>query len=299
MDNPSAAEFDARDAELLAQAQRESEVTDAAAVAKATGEPPVAAPAAPAPVAATPVAETPVAAPAEALAPVAPKAESGSVAAALRASRHAERVARERAEALAREIEELKAKAGATAATTAGLPPEMLADLDSYAPQAAARMRELEAENLSLKNRPAAPAPAPGFSPQVLSEEQQGIVDTIPDLLEWQITAGHQDRWEAAKATDGVLSNLPGWKDKPLAERFAEAVRRVKVELADPAPSPAPATLADAERVIAAAAAAAKASPVAIGDLRGGIAPDSKSIPDYREMTKTMSDEDIIASLPP
>ena len=224
MDNPSAAEFDARDAELLAQAQRESEVTDAAAVAKATGEPP-AAPAAPAPVAATPVAAAPVAAPAEAPAPVAPKAESGSVAAALRASRHAERVARERAEALAREIEELKAKAGATAATTAELPPEMLADLDNYAPQAAARMRELEAENLSLKNRPAAPAPAPGFSPQVLSEEQQGIVDTIPTCwngrsLPGTKTAGKQRRPPMVcfqTCPDGRTSRSPIALPKPCA----------------------------------------------------------------------------------
>ena len=242
-------------------------------------------------VAATPAVQAVEAAPAVAAVPAADKV-GGSTAAALRASRHAERVAKARADDLARENAELKAKLP-TQQATAPLDASTLEDLENYAKPAAERLRQLEAENAAFKAAaPAAAAPAaPEWEPDIQKPAVQEVVDANPDLLEWQSKAENAALWDAAVAQSNALDGFPGWRAKPLADRFAEVVRRVKADAAL-ATSPAPsASLADAQRVIDAAKPVER--PFAVGDLRGGEPPSNAPVLNYSKM----SDEDIIASM--
>lgn len=321
MDNAQA-EFDADDRKLLDQARRETEADDAAAAAVAAaaddaerkgveltvGTPPPppppapaeAPPAAPAVAAAPPAPAAAPAAPATPAAPAPPPVADakGSVKAALRASRHAEHDLREENTALRKRLEAAGVKDDASTTQT---PDEtQLADVRQYAPTVGAHLDALAAENARL--RAAVPKKDPGeeFRPEAFDPDIQGAIDDVPDLLLWQTSPEHQDRWRAAKAADLVLQHSPKYAGKSIAERFARVVQMVNDEVGQPSTVPSQKTLEDAQRVIAAAGAPPAPGATTMGDLRGGASPASYSIPDYTAMVKQgKSDEDIMATLKP
>lgn len=66
---------------------------------------------------------------------------------------------------------------------------------------------------------------------------------SIPELTQWQTS--DPDRMDFAVLTDQRLTADPAWKDKPVAERFKETVRRTKIAFGDEVPTaiqPAPTT---------------------------------------------------------
>jgi hypothetical protein len=228
-----------------------------------------------------PVASTPVATPATPAAPT-QEANQGDPRAALRASRAAERRARQEAETLRRELAELRAKAPAPPAD-----PDM-ARLEAELPEAARLLKKI-AEKVETTAAPAAATPAePEFEPDVLPPELQVVVDKNDQLSDWQHDPD-QTAWSLAKSTDGMLSKHPAWKDKPMDERLAEVARRVRVELgtpSTPAPSPAAAAAAIIDRT--------GTRPIeTLSDLNGGAAPSSTTEPDFSKL----SVEDITAAL--
>lgn len=312
------AEFTKDDMQLLADAQSASMADDAAALAAAQGaEAPAPAPApapspAPAPTPAAPApapAPTPAAPapPAPAPAPAAPapapaEEARGNVNAALRASRHAERLHRERAERLTAEVEELKKKVPAAPAPPT-LDDKVRTDLESYAPEAVkvldAQQQALvdaNAEITRLRGLTAAPAPAEAFVPDELPDHLQDEVDMVPELAGWQNSPQHAAAWRAAKAADGLLFESGSWKGKPVHERLAEAVKLVKQQ--NPAFAPAPAVdPAVAAKAVIDALPITTRTP-AVGDLRSGESAHTE-LPDYHLMAKQgMSDEEIMARLP-
>lgn len=169
-----------------------------------------------------------------------------------------------------------------------------MTDLDSYAPKAATTVRALEGEVERL--RALAPKPEhaePAFAPEVLPPELQEIVDDIPEMLGWQVTEANQEKWQAVKAADVLLSKLPQWKNKPLADRFTAAMNQVKVLHEGAAPAPTPEQIAQAKID----ALPVTVRPVAAGSLRSGETPGNE-LPDYHRMAREgMTDEQIIASL--
>lgn len=305
----SRAEFDAKDMELMEQARRETEAAEAAAstdevdaAVKEAAAPAVAAPApetaATAPATAPAVAQAPGAAPAAAATPAAPAADAqGSAKAALRASRHQEKLLRDENAALRKRIEE----GGHATPTDDDKPDEtQLNDVREYAPKVGKRLDALERENVELRARVTTAAPAPAFQPVEYSPDVQAAIDEVPELLLWHSSEDKQQLFELAIADDRKLALLPQWQGKPLAARFAQAVVNVNKDMgAAPSTASTAKTLEDAQRVIAAATSAPTGQALTVGDLRGGATPASNSNPDYHAMKKAgMSDEDMIASLP-
>lgn len=296
------------DADLIAQAQRDQLAVDAAAAAETPPEaetPATPPPAAPAP-APTPAPPEPAPATTEAPAPEpappapAPAEGQGDVKAALRAARHAERQARIRAEQLAAENEELRKKVPNTPALPV-LDEKLKTDLQNMAPEAIAALEARDAEIARLQALvPPPAAPAKTFAPEVIeSDTLQAAVEAVPELYEWQHSADHQDAWDAAKQVDGFLHGQPAWKGKPIAERLAEAVRIVKAQnpqLANPAPAPAVDPAKKAKELIDALPVNTTAARV--GDLNSGENAHVQT-PDYHRMAKTMTDEQIMATLGP
>ena len=273
-------EFDNVEQELMQEALRSTQVAEAAAL---TTTPPAESTAV--------TTETTPATPAP--------AEGGNPRAALRASRAGERKWRERAERAERENADLRAKEPNTE-SSAKPDQELLEDVKTHAPKVTTYIDELEAENERL--RQAAPKTAtatPDFEPEVLDQDTQDEVDQVPELAEWQASKDKQDLWRRAKAADALLSQHVDWADKPMAERFAEAVSQAKKAAGlDKLTSAKPSASEEARRVIDASARTV-AAPIAIGDLRGNSAPATSSIPDYYKMVRDgKTDEDIIASLP-
>lgn len=71
-------------------------------------------------------------------------------------------------------------------------------------------------------------------SEPVVSDEPPHVValKANPDLLSWM--ESNDPRWDVAcYYNDSILEKLPEWKDKPPAERFAEAVKRTKTDFGD------------------------------------------------------------------
>jgi hypothetical protein len=104
----------------------------------------------------------------------------------------------------------------------------------------------------------------------------QDEVDSVPDLLTWQSSPQHQDRWTAAKAADAMLVRLPGWKDRPVAERLAEVARRVNSDFGAPAPTPP----APPARTLH------RGAPETLSGVGGGSVPDPMHEPNYHAMTE-------------
>jgi hypothetical protein len=242
------------------------------------GDAPAQADAAPAPVeAAAPQAVAPAAAPAQAE----PK---GDPRAALRASRHAERRAREEADRLRAENEALKARVPQQPDAT----DDVMSVVEADHPEVAALVKGLKSqvEELTAKVAPAQAPAEPEFIPESLPPEAQELVDEIPELAEWQASKDKQDHWQAAKAADRLLLTLPKWKDATAAERFTEAVRRVKADMAQPTPI-------DPKEVARKRIDATPERGIeTLSDLRGGQEPTGVT-PDWSRM----NDDEIIASL--
>ncbi|MFG5409936.1 hypothetical protein ABXN37_19875 [Piscinibacter sakaiensis] len=177
-----------------------------------------------------------------------------------------------------------------------------LADLREFAPDAAAQLEALRAENERLRQvaEAAAPAPAsPPFVPDQLVPEVQEAVDDIPELLQWQ-NDPDQRRWTAAKAADTMLRQSEGWANATFAQRFAKVTELVQQQFTTPSKAaPAPAPLEQALQRVAAAPPAATSAPLTVGDMRGGSSPSHNPTPDYHRMKEQgATDEDILAALP-
>lgn len=217
---------------------------------------------------------------------------------ALRAARRAERLARQRAEQLERELAELRSKSGTTDKADAEDDTDddvLLQDLEQDMPAVAAKFKrlktQLEEAQAKLKEAPKANAEdEPAFVPESLPKELQAVVDEIDDLSDWQHDPRLQTQWELAKRVDGLLTAHPKWKDKPVAERLTEVVRRVKDELDSASSAPAP-TKAPARRKPAVIDDDDDA-PETLSGVRGGTSPRNTE-PDFSRMT----DDQILASL--
>lgn len=209
-----------------------------------------------------------------------PAAPQGDTRAALRAARRDAKRANERAAQLEQEIADLKA--GKTPTTT-HVTDEEMAELDENFPVAAKLAREVA--ELKSRLRPQAEAPKDDFEPVRYDPDTQEVIDSVPDLVNWQYDPSAQHRFHAAIEMDKYLLTLPDWKDKPLSERLAEVTRRVKADVPPGEPR------RDPTKVIA---DLPTSGPRRISDFQGGAAPN-KTTPDYSKM----SDEEILASLPP
>lgn len=252
---------------------------------------PAEAPAAVAPAAPAAPAEAPAAAvPAT---PEATAAPQGDTRAALRASRRAEKRLRDELDQVRQENEALKQGKGPV---DTSISDEELAQLEEDFPLQAKivrRQRELEAQISQAATERKTDA-QPDFEPVSYRPEVQEVIDSVPDLVEWQYDPAAQDKFQRAIEYDKALAVDPDWKDRSIAERFAEAARKTKAALS-PAPTPTPAAVPAAPRVdpAVALANAQVEGPKGISDFRGGAPGNPPSI-DYTRMT----DEQIMSSLP-
>lgn len=224
--------------------------------------------------------------------------QHGDVRGALRASRRAERQARERVDRLEAELEETRKRLPATA--DEGVSDAELAELDADMPIVAKALREVRAAKAAT---PPAPAPTPSaqpeFNPPVQTPSVQDAIDDIPDLLQMQ-NDPDQSAFKLAVQTDALLQKHPKWADKPMAERLAECARRVKADLGTAAPAPQPPAAAPAPATTrrapaAAVAEAPRAQPTTLSDIGGGAA-TATVVPGVKQFM-TMSDEDIMDAL--
>lgn len=224
--------------------------------------------------------------------------QGGDVRGALRASRRAERQARDETARLRAELEETRKQIPAP--KDDGVTDAELAELESDMPLVAKALRETRALKASLPKAPApAPAADPEFTPPVQPPHVQDAIDDIPDLLAMQ-SDPDQSAFLLAVQTDALLKQHPKWADKPLPERLAECARRVKAELGTAVPAAAPqppASPAPARRTAAAAVAQAPvAQPTTLSDIAGGAAPATEGPPDLKQIMQ-MSDEELAQML--
>jgi hypothetical protein len=214
----------------------------------------------------------------------------GDLRQALRASRRAEKRAREQRDVLAEENAQLKAKVPDAPAADA-ISDDVLAGIDEDYPAIAPIVRALKAKVDQLDARaPKAAEPDPGqpeFEPEPLDDAAQELVDSSPDLLAWH---GNKDQsqWNAVKAADFMLSQLPHWHNKPADERAKEAVRLVKVQ-SGIASTPQPTAAEIARKRIEQAPVV---GPNGLADIRGG-GTTERTGPDYSKMT----DDEIMSSI--
>lgn len=167
-----------------------------------------------------------------------PSEKKGDVRQALRAARRGEQKARDRAERAERELEELRKKQPAQLpADEDDLSDEDIEALATDFPAVGRLAKKVKTLQAQLKEQPAPQQQAtqaadPEFEPPTLPDNVQGVVDDIPELLEWQ-NAPDQVGWSMAVAEDAKLKVHPKWKDRPLSDRLAEVARRVAAELGD------------------------------------------------------------------
>lgn len=223
--------------------------------------------------------------------------KKGDLRAALRASRHGERAERRRADQLEAQMRELQQQAPPKTDETDVA--AVMGVLEADHPEVAAVVKPLveKVNNLQAKlattqtNEPAKPA----FSPEVLPDELQDVIDSsdgLEQLETWRVSADMQEHWQAAKAADRLLLNLPRWKQATEAERLAEVIRRVNADMAAPQ-VPATKHIDPKEQARARIEQAPKAGIETLSDLRGGETSSTTTTPDYSRMT----DEQIIGSL--
>lgn len=218
----------------------------------------------------------------------------GDVKAALRASRRAERKARDELAKANRELEELRSKVG-TAPAADDLDDQLAADY----PQIANALKKRDEQIAELKKAQGAvvqteqASQQQEFNPPELPLEVQDIVDEIPDLLAMQHNPD-QTGWQLAVGFDAALRAHPAWAQKTPQERFAEAARRAKAELGTPpraTASPAPDARAKAAQAVA---AAGRRQPETLSDFGGqGNEPEGNNLTRFQRM----SDDDIVADL--
>jgi len=211
--------------------------------------------------------------------------DQGSVKAALRASRAAERRMRD---ALAAKDAEIHALREGKAPVSTEVSEADLAQMEQDFPSQAALVRNQRRLEQELAELRAAVKPA-DWQPPSYAPEIQMHIDEVPELLAWQNDKAQQNKFAAAIEHDKLLETDADWREKPVAERFAEAARRARAQF-----TPAPVTPATPRNDPAAVIAAAPmATPKGIGDFRGG-GPANAPATDFSKM----SDEAVMASLP-
>lgn len=230
-----------------------------------------------------------------------PAQPQGDARAALRASRRAEKRLRDELEDARRQIEDLRQ---GKAPVDTSISDEELTQLEQDFPLQAKivrNQRRLE-EELAQTRQSQQQQPAGEFEPLYYEPEVQEVIDEVPQLLAWQNDATKQGHFLKAIDYDKSLNLDPDWKDRPAAERFAEAARRAEASLAprgQPTPSAAPnaapaapaAPRLDPKAVIDGAPVQ---GPKGISDFRGGAPASTPATQNYANW----SDEQIMASLP-
>jgi hypothetical protein len=220
----------------------------------------------------------------------------GDTRAALRASRRAEHRNRQEIERLHAELEEARKATPAQAQVVDGLTDDDVNNLEEMDPafgRLARQNKLLQSQVTALLGQQGSSQQRqadPEFQPLVLPPELQDVVDDIPDLLEWQHDPD-QASFQMATAEDNKLRLHPKWKDKPLAERFAEVARRVKADLGEASPT----TSKPRVNVEDALERALRVRPGTLSDI-GGSGEIQKSASSLSRFA-SMSDSDIEAEL--
>lgn len=216
--------------------------------------------------------------------------------------RRADREA-QRADELARQLENLKA--GKQPEESDQLTEDVVRQAEEDFPEhgkklraAFERMQELEAK----VGQAGSPSQEQGAAANPLQE----AIDQVPMLLEWQVT--DPEKFGRAQEIDEVLKKSPKWKGKPLEERFAHVTRMVAEEYDipvddEPAPQPSQArpTRVDPQRAIA---TATRTRPNTLSDFKGGATPDIQDtrierLSPVRQVNRwaDMTDDEIDAAL--
>lgn len=225
--------------------------------------------------------------------PATPPPPQGDTRAALRAARHAEKRLRDENQRLTEELEALRA--GKTPVDTE-ISDEELAQLEEDFPLQAKIVHQQRALVSRLAEQAKANEPPPEFEAPSYAPHIQEVIDSVPQLVEWQFDPNAQDKFARAVEYDKALSLDPDWKSRNAADRFAEAARRTQAAFgASPVTSSSLAANAATPRIdpAAALAAAQPSGPKGISDFRGG-APAANTGINF----SGMSDEAIMASLP-
>jgi hypothetical protein len=142
--------------------------------------------------------------------------------------------------------------------------------------------------------------------PADTSNPIQDAIDQIPLLVDWQAT--DPAKFSRAGEIDDVLKKSPKWQGKPLAERFAQAVRMVAEENdipLDDEPAPSTSKPGNAQRKTPdqAIANAPRTRPNPSSDFKGGTVPDTDTRIDRLSPTAQvnrwadLSDDEIDAQL--
>lgn len=288
MNQDHQAGFAADDQDILSQLVPEDDVFVEEAV---TSLPDAEQPATPAPETAPAAAKTETTEPAAEVAPEEPK---GNPKAALRASRNAEQRLRSEVVRLKEENAQLKLTSKTPESDTSYTEAELKQMEEDFPVQAKIARRQIEIEKqLAVATSAAKPAPVVEFEPLSYDPAVQDVIDDVPQLQAWQYDPAEQAKFERAIGYDSALAKDPDWQDRPIVERFHEAVRRTNAAFKVAAtPSPAPGnTRKSPEEVIA---ALKPQGPRGISDFRGGSPPNAPTA-NYSQM----SDEAIMASLKP
>lgn len=197
--------------------------------------------------------------------------------------------AEQTAQALAAQVEQLRAGKTPGDASAVALSDEDLAQLDQDLPGVAKAIR---AQMALIGNLTGTVQTLQRENDVQAQNREQAVQDEVgvalagnPDLAAWQEAANRKDNpdplmWNRAVDLDSVLRADPAWMDKPVSERFAKVAETIKSLYGVPAAQPAaPAALPNAQalqaKADAALAAAAKTGtlPRSSSDIPGGSAP--------------------------
>lgn len=153
--------------------------------------------------------------------------------------------ARKQAQDATRQVQELRAqleaekegkgKTQTQSETDIDLSDEELAEIESDYPQLAkvAKLARIAKQRLNDLDTQATARSEPikgNDDGQPSGDPIQDAIDANPDLLTWQTENEHASKFQRAIEFDNLLKSSPKWQGKPLAERFAEATRRVREE---------------------------------------------------------------------
>lgn len=150
-----------------------------------------------------------------------------------KAERDARLAAEAKAAALEQQIADLKAGKRPEAEADDGLDDETLQDLATDFPAIAKLANSVKTMRETIKTlTTAAPAKQDQAPAEPSDDPVQDAIDAVPKLAAWQY--GDHEKFNRAVQHDAVLKTSPKWRDKPLAERFAEATRRAAEEFDEP-----------------------------------------------------------------
>lgn len=149
-----------------------------------------------------------------------------------KAERDARLAAEAKAAALEQQIADLKAGKRPEAEADDGLDDEALQDLAIDFPAIAKLANSVKTMRETIKNLTTAAPAKQEQSAEPSDDPVQDAIDAVPTLAAWQY--GDHEKFNRAVQHDAVLKTSPKWRDKPLAERFAEATRRAAEEFDEP-----------------------------------------------------------------